>query len=971
MIRNSSQGSIYVDNLSIVSINSSFDAGSDILLNVCDSAVIGPSCVLPGATYSWTPINGLSNPNVPNPLIGGANSGIYTLSMTTACSTYTDQVSVNLNVDEVIPDGQTSTWLQSLHGSSHNPEKISGKNFLVEGEFIINSVVEMAWCELIMAEGAKITIAGGGKLYFHGGNPTTRAMIRPCQPDKFWDGIYVSGSAGGHADFGAHTVIRNSINGIVFEDGSFGHVGNVKFVNNGTSVTFKNYSTMYPHPNRINYWPLDVTSCEFSANSYFTDEFGYLPTYAVKVINYNLGFNDSYKVPLIKWNTFNGTGGGLYIENSNVKVQSNGFHGFYKTGPNLPGNPSRSDLAIRVKGSQTVSGSKGLTINSNTFNNCYFGIETEDHFFYEIRNNTFNGTLSSEIGAGSRAIKMSSNYAFDLFGNTIEDNTVKDYNKGFEFYTMRRLNVNNNEFDMEEQLDTTTYNRRTNAISKAIYLNNFDLPSVFNNSQLLQINDNIIEHSKVGIEVAFSEVRIRRNAVLNMNDNMSSTCDGPFSCTPPSPFGIRSVNSISFIEENEISNELNLYSNNMPYNSTDLVGISSENSSSPTNLMSLINCNKIENMGIGMRFVGSHSASTVVEKNDLVAHFHYGFVLKNNGFIGNVGSDGVAADNRWMNGYYAGSHTFADNSNGALCTLFVQGGSPYEPPILIQHQNNGVPIVKDQFGNSPSSRSCTTPLFQENSKPKQPQQNVSKSGGSSLNWGQQIKKGKMPYMVHAADSALMLDRQLLYYHLSKDTALLNNNKWKSFADSMKLTPMGRSMRQSQSSRSAINNFEANLISIDSIATKIDNKDTLSRTDSLELRRVADLCPYYDGIAVYKARYLLHKLNLTVVLNDCERTQVDTLQKYIRLKSVKDTSEVSFSLYPNPSQEWVTVEYTVEEDQEIFFELYDVLGKRHFKEQMKNAKNHRFNLEDMHQGMYFYRLVNDENILESGKLLIQK
>jgi len=52
-------------------------------------------------------------------------------------------------------------------------------------------------------------------------------------------------------------------------------------------------------------------------------------------------------------------------------------------------------------------------------------------------------------------------------------------------------------------------------------------------------------------------------------------------------------------------------------------------------------------------------------------------------------------------------------------------------------------------------------------------------------------------------------------------------------------------------------------------------------------------------------------------------------------------------------------------------LYDVLGKRHFKEQMKNAKNHRFNLEDMHQGMYFYRLVNDENILESGKLLIQK
>jgi len=264
---------------------------------------------------------------------------------------------------------------------------------------------------------------------------------------------------------------------------------------------------------------------------------------------------------------------------------------------------------------------------------------------------------------------------------------------------------------------------------------------------------------------------------------------------------------------------------------------------------------------------------------------------------------------------------------------------------------------------------CTLSLLQSHSKQKNTKQSLLKSKGKS--WGEQIQKGKMPYMIHAADSALMLDRQLLYYHLSKDTASLNDTIWKTFADSMKLTPMGRSMKQSKNSRSAVNNFEANLVSIDSIATKIDNKDTLSRTDSLELRRLSDLCPYYDGIAVYKARYFLHKLGLTVSINDCERTFVDTTKKQIRIKSVVDSTNVPFNIYPNPAKESVRIDYFVEANQIIYFELYDVLGKLHFQQQMTKGNLNRFNLKGMHQGMYFYRLVDNESVLESGKLLIQE
>ena len=702
--QNNSVSHIYIDNVSIKPIT--LDAGPDISMQGCEgSAVIGPSCVLPGATYSWTPTTGLSNPNIANPTINGAQSGTYTLTMTTACTTLTDQINVTSSFDEIIPDGQTSTWLQSLHGSSQNPERISGKNFLVEGEFIINSVLEMAWCELVMAEGAKITISGGGELDFHGGNSTTRGVIRSCQPDKFWDGIYVSGADSGHADFREHTVIRNSMNGIVIEDGSYSHVENVKFVNNHTAITYKNYSTLYGKLYGLGILPIEIRSCEFSANSYFTDEFGYLPTYAVKIINFQLTLSNGLVEPLlVRWNTFNGTGGGLYIENSNVNVQSNGFHGFYKTGPNLPGNPSRSDLAIRIKGSQTVSGSKGLTINSNTFNNCYFGIETEYNFIYRIRNNTFNGSLAllSETGPGTNFLKMSNNFSDadpSTTQNQIENNTIKNVEKGIILETVSEFSILDNTFDMEVQALPSSYPQRTNKNSRAIYVNNYDIPlSTYDLNTPRYISRNQIKHSKVGIQSSFvSSLTISENNIFNSNDNMSSTCPSlsPFTCPPLDPFGIRVVAYPSLIEENEISNELSLYTNNQPYQQSSdmMVGISVENTNYPypsiprALFIPGLYCNKIENTGVAMRFLGSNLGITQVLHNTMENHY-YGFVLKNNGFIGDVGSDGNASDNEWK-GSYTGSETLADDSDGSYCTLFVQNGGVYDPSINPIDRLNG------------------------------------------------------------------------------------------------------------------------------------------------------------------------------------------------------------------------------------------------------------------------------------------
>ncbi|MFT5666909.1 MAG: hypothetical protein ACI9DK_001097 [Vicingaceae bacterium] len=52
-------------------------------------------------------------------------------------------------------------------------------------------------------------------------------------------------------------------------------------------------------------------------------------------------------------------------------------------------------------------------------------------------------------------------------------------------------------------------------------------------------------------------------------------------------------------------------------------------------------------------------------------------------------------------------------------------------------------------------------------------------------------------MVNAGDSALRLSRQLLYWQLSRDTVLQKDTTWRSFADSVKNTAMGRALGKIQ------------------------------------------------------------------------------------------------------------------------------------------------------------------------------
>ncbi|MBK7183419.1 MAG: T9SS type A sorting domain-containing protein [Bacteroidetes bacterium] len=81
---------------------------------------------------------------------------------------------------------------------------------------------------------------------------------------------------------------------------------------------------------------------------------------------------------------------------------------------------------------------------------------------------------------------------------------------------------------------------------------------------------------------------------------------------------------------------------------------------------------------------------------------------------------------------------------------------------------------------------------------------------------------------------------------------------------------------------------------------------------------------------------------------------------------------TISLYPNPAQDKLYIEFSEQLDSDAKLELYDVTGKKVYEMQLKsnNQKTEISNL-NLSNGIYFYRISNGEQNLQQGKLSISK
>ena len=84
------------------------------------------------------------------------------------------------------------------------------------------------------------------------------------------------------------------------------------------------------------------------------------------------------------------------------------------------------------------------------------------------------------------------------------------------------------------------------------------------------------------------------------------------------------------------------------------------------------------------------------------------------------------------------------------------------------------------------------------------------------------------------------------------------------------------------------------------------------------------------------------------------------------------SRLKVSIYPNPVQTTATISINsnVSVQDKLSIEIYDILGKQ--VKQISNLKDNTILIDrsDLPQGMYIYRLRQNEKVIETGKIYIQ-
>lgn len=146
--------------------------------------------------------------------------------------------------------------------------------------------------------------------------------------------------------------------------------------------------------------------------------------------------------------------------------------------------------------------------------------------------------------------------------------------------------------------------------------------------------------------------------------------------------------------------------------------------------------------------------------------------------------------------------------------------------------------------------------------------------------------------------------------------------------------------------------------------------------------LAQECPFVAGYAVYKARVLQSQLNPLWFYNDLQRC--NTLGMYKNSKGLFDDEESTlsgqseigratisdiFRIYPNPSNEMITMEYHLEEGSSGEFEILDATGRIVLRSNVGNKSGSmKIDISHLDCAAYMYRLIRNGVICYTGKLI---
>lgn len=809
---------------------------------------------------------------------------------------------------------------------------ISNKSFSLNGTFTIDANMIWKADSLKLGTDAVINILSPFTLYI-----TNASQLSAC--GAMWDKIKIQPGATLKVD--KNSIIEDAKTAIYSIAGGRYILDGARLNRNLKHMELTPYSAL-PHPGTIKDTKL---TCQPILGGIATLN----PPYTGYRTQIGIDINGVLRVPIgivgaANTNKFKNMNLGIQSVKSSVTVINNDFSGM-----DLAVFPNTGIAAIKATGNpifpyviRTLTVGDGTVAGTNTFKNCFDGIDVVRNMNVKIDLNDF---------------KLINNKCV-FIKNSSHNNSVVVTNNDFASAAVA-VHCLSNTFCHT----TISINRIVNMknYSTGIWLQEISSSSV---SAIYTAFDNTIKTVEFGIKAEnLSRATIDNNKIETK----------PYVSTFLKSIGIQVLGNYGTrVTSNTVKTVPFTYA-------TKNGGIFA--SLSPA---SYIYCNTVKDMGYGIKCAGAMPSDVF---NNTMNNDFYGLQLDNFCFIGkqdNPSVAGQASYNKWLNIPVAGFSTTSKrtittvSTNGSLDTLVFRTGAAAYKPYPTFASVGSILIRFDSTATGPASAPfCPMVISAKLLKRAQDiaLENISFPGNDANNKWQ----SKHALLMNILNDSIDVSTSGVLTAFMTLSATDNLGKLEqlnaTITNSAKFNTTDMSIAQGVSSSvSPINDIETNMKLINDIVINnyLANTD-YSPSQISDLRALANKCPYTDGVGVYQARVLLSEVDSigTIYYNACESDEAGRSMTLPNTDVVQDENRVLL-IYPNPATNQLTVNYQVEPTDVAVFEIYNLVGERViFTTLNASANTQVFSVADLNSGVYFYKYSINNQMIKASKLIIVK
>jgi hypothetical protein len=805
----------------------------------------------------------------------------------------------------------------------------SEANFSFNGLIIINGNFTLNTKAIRLGPNTKIFINQGKTLRI---KSTTMSAC-----DTMWAGIYIPATA--HL-VDSSSYIYDAKNAIVSNDGGDFQIKNNAFLtNNYRNVVVNQYTGAGTHPGKISQTTINCNATLKPQYPPVAANRTYLGVEIFSVDKIFIGDTTAYS----KRNTFDNMEYGILATKTNIAVYNNKFLNINAPSmvidpPTPPYGTAVGIIGARNSSTNAIIGGANASgyVRSNYFNNCYYGIHfssilnTIKAEYDTMVTQTYSLTFPRGIYA----------YAGSINSSTFRYNKVTNGAYGIQYVEMGENKIVNISSNFIEK--ATTGIAVTNAV--------LTLPYDF------QVANNVINYpvsyssTSTGIQVT----NVDGIMTINNNRPYPFLSENRITFTVPNlnftAYGIRVQNCYrAKIEQNSVKNT------SATVATTDAQAIRFNGIHVELSPNTYLCKDTTIKMGCGLRFVGTMPGSAF--KVNVMNATYYGIRLDG----ANVGNQGTAAQcygNQWLGtqtyrlqGTWTPTYWYYYNTTSM--TL-----SPL--PTYVSLTPNPAPYVLQATGYLSTCSTITPQML--------------------MGTVQDIVNEQYVYTTDVAENKYT-DNVTAYSTLKSDPTLLtssgqNNNKVQSFYNIHDAGNIGKfykvnnnihlgninSAKAQNKVINPLNVMEINKQNVNDVYLNswANDRFILTNDEYNILYNVATQDPILGGSAVYSARVMIGEFDAGSNLKTANSTNSSS------------TINMAGLIYPNPVTDDASIDYSIKTATSAELYVYSITGKQISKYELNTKENHfSFNTGQYNNGIYFYQLIANGEIISNNKFIIIK